>query len=253
VVSDKPFALDAAQARQAVEAAEAAGVVLSVYQNRRWDSDLLTVRRLLDEGTLGDVTLFESAFERFSPDEPVPAAGAGILRDFGAHLVDQALVLFGPVASVYAETDTRRAGVTADDDTFVALEHESGVRSHLWMSAVAPQLGPRFRVLGSAGGFVKYGLDVQEDALRAGTRPGDPDWGADLPVRYGIVGAGDDIETVATENGAYESYYAGIAAALLDGAPVPVDPREAVEALAVLEAARAYAESDPDRIDGEAL
>jgi len=260
VVVDKPFTPTAAQGAELVEAAQKAGLLLSVFQNRRWDGDFLTVRGLIAQGRLGEVHRFESRFERW---RPTPKGGwretggaeeaAGLLYDLGSHLVDQALVLFGPVASVYAETDTRRAGVTADDDTFVALEHESGVRSHLWMSAVAPQLGPRFRVLGSTAGFVKYGLDVQEDALREGTRPGDPDWGADLPVRYGIVGAGDDIETVATENGAYESYYAGIAAALLDGAPVPVDPREAVEALAVLEAARAYAESDPDRIDGEAL
>src|SRR4051812_5640866 len=103
VVSDKPFALDGAQARAAVEAAEAAGVVLSVYQNRRWDSDVLTVRRLLERGELGEVTLFESSFERFSGDVPVPASGGGMLRDFGSHLVDQVLLLFGPVASVYGE------------------------------------------------------------------------------------------------------------------------------------------------------
>ena len=107
VVVDKPFALDAAQARTAVEAAEQAGVTLSVYQNRRWDSDLLTVRRLIDGGDLGEVTLFESAFERFSTD-PVPAAGGGIVLDFGSHLIDQALFLFGPVATVYGEGPSSR-------------------------------------------------------------------------------------------------------------------------------------------------
>ena len=107
VVVDKPFALDAAQARTAVKAAEAAGVVLSVYQNRRWDSDLLTVRRLLERGVLGEVTLFESSLERFAVDEPVPPSGGGILRDFGSHLVDQALLLFGSVASVYGDVRRR--------------------------------------------------------------------------------------------------------------------------------------------------
>ena len=120
VVADKPFALDAAQAHTAVEAAEQAGVVLSVYQNRRWDSDLLTVRRLLERGELGEVTLFESAFERYAADEPVPAAGGGILRDFGSHLVDQALFLFGPVASAYGEV--RGAG-ELDERFFAVLEH----------------------------------------------------------------------------------------------------------------------------------
>jgi predicted dehydrogenase len=167
-----------------------------------------------------------------------PGQLAGLLYDLGSHVVDQALVLFGPVSSVYAETETRRPGVSADDDTFVALTHESGVRSHLWMSAVTPQPGPRFRVLGQSAAFVKYGLDVQEDALRAGVRPGDPHWGADLPERYATLGSGDDLSTVPTEPGAYERYYAGIAAALLDGAPVPVDPRDAVQALEILEAAR---------------
>ena len=99
-----------------------AGVVLSVYQNRRWDSDLLTVRRLLERGELGEVTLFESAFERYAADEPVPAAGGGILRDFGSHLVDQALLLFGPVASVYGEM--RGAG-ELDERFFAVLEHRT--------------------------------------------------------------------------------------------------------------------------------
>src|SRR5690348_2812757 len=128
VVSDKPFALDAAQAREAVAAAAAADAVLSVYQNRRWDSDFLTVRRLLEDGSLGEVTLFESTFERYSPDEPVPAAGAGILRDFGAHLVDQALVLFGPVARVYGELG---GGGELEERFFAVLEHQGGMTSHL--------------------------------------------------------------------------------------------------------------------------
>ncbi|MGH6656127.1 MAG: Gfo/Idh/MocA family oxidoreductase [Actinocrinis sp.] len=249
VVVDKPMTPTAAQAAELVATSQKTGVPLSVFQNRRWDGDFLTVRRLVEAARLGEVARFESRFERW---RPTPKGGwrevggadeaAGLLYDLGSHLVDQALHLFGPARVVHAETDARRAGVTSDDDTFVALLHDSGVRSHLWMSAVATDLGPRFRVLGSQGSYVKYGLDVQEDALRAGMRPGDPRWGRDEPSRYGVVGVPEQTETVETEPGAYESYYAGVASAILDGAPLPVDPADAVRSLGLLEDARKLAE-----------
>src|SRR3954449_5617241 len=119
VVCDKPFALDADAARASAERAERLGLPLAPYQNRRWDSDFLTVRALADSGRLGTLTRFESRFERFDPEAGPPAAGGGSLRDFGSHLVDQALVLLGPVASVYAEWRLRESGL--DDDFFVAL------------------------------------------------------------------------------------------------------------------------------------
>ena len=106
-----------------------------------------------------------------------------MLYDLGSHLVDQALCLFGPAVHVNAEVDIRRSGAQTDDDTFVALTHESGVRSHLWMSAVAAQPGPRFRVLGSRAAYVKYGLDVQEESMRAGRKPD----GAASECRAGVL------------------------------------------------------------------
>ncbi len=248
VVVDKPMTPTAAQAAALVETSKKTGVPLSVFQNRRWDGDYLTVRRLIEAGRLGEVARFESRFERW---RPAPKGGwrevggaeqaAGLLYDLGSHLVDQALHLFGPARVVHAEANARRAGVTSDDDTFVALLHDSGVRSHLWMSAVAGDLGPRFRVLGSQASYVKYGLDVQEDALRTGMRPGDARWGRDEPAGYGVLGVPERAEAVETEPGAYENYYAGIAAALLDGAPVPVDPADAVRSLGLLEDARRLA------------
>jgi scyllo-inositol 2-dehydrogenase (NADP+) len=250
VVIDKPITPTAAEAHELIAFAQQAGVPLSVFQNRRWDGDFRTVRRLIGAGELGEVTRFESRFERWRP-EPKGGwretggveEGAGLLFDLGSHLVDQALTLLGPAASVYAQLDTRRAGVGSDDDAFVALTHANGVRTHLWMSAVAAQLGPRFRVLGSQGAYVKYGLDVQEDALRTGARPGDPGWGADRREDWGRIGTDADAREVETEPGAYESYYAGMAAALLDGAPVPVDPQDAATTIEVLEGARRSAET----------
>ncbi|WP_037888546.1 Gfo/Idh/MocA family protein [Streptomyces viridochromogenes] len=249
VVVDKPIAGTAAEARELAALAEERGLLLSVFQNRRWDNDFLTLRGLLAEGELGDVWRFESRFERWRPqpkggwrESGDPAEIGGLLYDLGSHVVDQALVLFGPVTRVYAESDIRRPGAEADDDTFIALTHADGVRSHLYVSATTAQLGPRFRVLGSRAGYVKYGLDPQEAALREGARPG-PGWGTEPESLWGRVGAGESPLTGGgrvepTLPGDYPAYYAAVAKALLDGGPNPVTALEAAAALDVLEAAR---------------
>jgi predicted dehydrogenase len=248
VVVDKPLAGGAAEGLALADLAAERGLLLSVFQNRRWDGDFRTVRELVRTGKLGAVRRFESRFERW---RPVPKGGwreigtdeegAGILYDLGSHLVDQALTLFGPVATVYAEVDVRRPGAGADDDVFVALLHDSGVRSHLWMGAVTARLGPRFRVLGTRAGYVKHGLDPQEAALRDGARPvssRDETWGTEPEELWGTLGAGDDTRPVPTLPGDYPAYYAGVAAALREGTPPPVQAVEAVTALRILEAAR---------------
>jgi predicted dehydrogenase len=245
VVVEKPFAPTAAEARALVETARRRDVLLTVFQNRRWDGDFLTVRRLIEQGELGEITRFESSFERWRPEvspraEDEPEQG-GVLFDLGSHLVDQALQLFGPARSVYGELDARRPGITGNDDAFVALTHESGVRSHLWMSAAATQSAPRFRVLGMGAGYLKYGLDVQEDALTAHELPGGPEWGREPEEAWGVVGAGDAVRPFPTEPGAYQEFYRGLAASLRHGTPPPVDPQDAVSGLEVLEAARVSA------------
>jgi predicted dehydrogenase len=245
VVVDKPLAATTREARALVAHAAALGRPLTVFQNRRWDGDFLTIRRLLAEGALGAVHRFESRFERWRPT-PKPGwrergdaeEAGGILFDLGSHLIDQARVLFGPVRQVYAEVDRRRPRVEVDDDSFVALTHASGVRSHLWMSAVAAGPAPRLRVLGSAGSYTKHGLDVQEAALRAGGRPGGADWGTEPRAAWGLLATGDGERAVATERGDYGGFYAALVAALRGGAPLPVDPIDAVEGLAVIQAAR---------------
>ncbi|MGW2934709.1 Gfo/Idh/MocA family oxidoreductase [Streptomyces sp. NPDC001156] len=249
VVVDKPIAGTAAEARGLAALAEKRGVLLSVFQNRRWDNDFLTLRKLLSEGELGDVWRFESRFERWRPqpkggwrESGDPAEIGGLLYDLGSHVVDQALVLFGPAASVYTEADIRRPGAETDDDTFIALTHTNGVRSHLYVSATTAQLGPRFRVLGSSAGYVKYGLDPQEAALREGLRPG-TGWGQEPEPLWGRIGAGESPLTgggnpVPTVPGDYPAYYAAIAKAVREGGPNPVTALEAAAALDVLEAAR---------------
>ncbi|MEV6834231.1 Gfo/Idh/MocA family oxidoreductase [Streptomyces sp. NPDC051133] len=251
VVVDKPVAGTAAEARGLAALAEERGLLLSVFQNRRWDNDFLTLRRLLADGELGDAWRFESRFERWRPrpkggwrESGDPAEIGGLLYDLGSHVVDQALVLFGPVTEVYAETDVRRPGAETDDDTFIALTHANGVRSHLYVSATTAQLGPRFRVLGSRAGYVKYGLDPQEAALREGLRPGTADdWGREDESLWGRTGSGESPVTgggtpVPTLPGDYPAYYAAVADALTGAGPNPVTALEAAAALDVLEAAR---------------
>jgi predicted dehydrogenase len=239
VVCDKPFAMDPEAALRSVERAEQLGLPLSPYQNRRWDSDFLTVRSLVDSGRLGEVLRFESRFERFSPEPGPPAAGGGTLRDFGSHLVDQAIVLLGPVANVYAETHVNAHGL--DDDFFVALTHVDGAHSQLWGSWVQGAPGDRFRVAGTEGAYVVGGpMDGQEPALLAGRTPATEgvDWGAEPESRWGRLSRGDEVEVVPTENGRWDTFYPAFAAAVRGDGEVPVPARDAVETARVLEVAR---------------
>jgi scyllo-inositol 2-dehydrogenase (NADP+) len=245
-VVDKPLAPTSDAARELIGRAGRRGVPLTVFHNRRWDSDQLTLRRLIGEGRLGEVRRYESRIERWYPElragkwieDTSPAEGGGVLLDIGTHLVDQALALFGPARRVYGEVDHRRGG-PADDDAFVALEHDAGVRSHLWASSVAAEPGPRLRVLGSRAAFVVEEPDGQEDAIQAGHLPTtSSDWGAEPPERWGRLVSGDDGEPVRSENGAWPRFYEQLVAALRGDGPLPVDPEDAVAVLEVLERAR---------------
>lgn len=245
VVVDKPLAISSEQAFSVIAEAEHQGVLLTVFQNRRWDGDFLTVKSLIESGSLGQVARFESRFERWRPQikdgwrETVsPADGGGLLFDLGSHVIDQALTLFGPAATVYAEVDTRRTDAKVDDDVFIALTHHNGVRSHLYASATAADLGPKFRVLGREGGYSCYGLDVQEAALRAGELPGEG-WGAVAEENWGVY---TNLEGVAepfpTTPGDYPAFYRELEHAIRTDGPPPVNPRDAAATLQVIEEAR---------------
>lgn len=244
VVVEKPLAPSVGAARALVDRATAAQVMLTVFHNRRWDAEYLTLRRLVADGALGDVARFESRFERWRPhlapgawrEELSADDGGGVLLDLGVHLVDQAQSLLGPVTHVYGEVASRRGG--SDDDVFVAMDHRSGARSHLWASAVAAAPGPRLRVLGSAAGYVVEHLDGQEDALRASRRPDEAGFGEVPPRRWGRLVRGDEEEPVRSEPGRWAAFYEAVVRSLRHGEPPPVDPREALATLEVLEAAR---------------
>jgi len=243
VVIDKPLAPSIAEAEQVL----GAGGKVTVFQNRRWDGDFLTVRKLIDSDRLGDIVRFESWFERFRPEvgegwreSGDPADGGGQLADLGPHLIDQAIVLFGPPVHIYAEVDRRRPGVEADDDVFVALEHASGVHSHLHMGKVAPLAGPRFRVSGLKGGLAIDGLDSQEAQLAEGMRPGSPGYGE--PEGPGKLAFAESEEVLPIVPGRYDSFYEGVREWVSRDAPPPVDPHESLLAMRVIEAARTSSE-----------
>jgi predicted dehydrogenase len=242
VVVDKPLCLTAAEGEELVEHAERAGRPLTVFQNRRWDGDFRTLRDLLADGAVGQVRHFESRFEWWKPEESKawkaassPSRGGGILYDLGPHVIDQAVELFGPVREVHAELTRYRSGEGADDDAFVSLLHANGVRSHLSMNGLAGQVGPRFSVLGSAGAFTKWGLDPQEAALKSGARPVDPGFGIEPESSWGSLGVDGELKSVPSRPGDYAAFYRGLAGALRDGGPVPVDPRDCVEVIALIE------------------
>jgi scyllo-inositol 2-dehydrogenase (NADP+) len=250
VVVDKPLAVSSAEAAALVELARRSEVLLSAYQNRRWDADVLTLRRLLDDGELGRVHRFESRFERWRPQPSTgwkesadAAAGGGTLLDLGTHLVDQATHLFGPVATVYGEVATLRQGAAVDDDVFVALTHTSGVVTHLWASALAAHRGPRLRVLGDRAAFVAPELDPQEAALRSGRRPADGGWGEVREESWPSLWTGDEERRVASLPGAWPRFYELWRDAVLGEGPLPVNPTDAVTTLRIIEAAAESARS----------
>jgi predicted dehydrogenase len=242
VAIDKPIASGAAEASRLLDAADRADVPVTVFQNRRWDGDFLTVRDIVESGRIGEIHDFES---RFTWWEPNPEAGwktrtpvregGGTLYDLGPHLIDQAVLLFGPVERWHAEFDVRRPGVVSPDDALLTLTHRSGVRSRLWMSCATPLSASRFRLNGSLGGFTKNGLDPQEAQAEAGLDPADPRFGIDDPAAWGLIGTDGATTPVETARGDYAAFYRQLAPALRGEGELPVDPRDSLDVLALIE------------------
>lgn len=240
VVVDKPFTLNLAEARDLVARAERRGVLLSVFHNRRWDSDFLTVSRAIAAGAIGRVAHFESHFDRFRPQvrdrwRERAGPGGGIWFDLGPHLADQALRLFGLPDAVQASLAVQRDGATADDWAHVVLSYaERRVVLHAGMLVAGG--ASRFVVHGTGGSLVKTGSDRQEAQLLAGMAPGGEGWGVD-PDALRIHGPDGDEHRIAAERGDQCGFYRAVAAAL-DGSGInPVPPIEALAVVAVVEAA----------------
>jgi predicted dehydrogenase len=240
VVVDKPFTLNLAEAEALLTQARAAGRLLSVFQNRRWDSDFLTLRRLLAADAVGVPVHFESHFDRFRPQVPDrwrdrAGPGSGLWYDFGPHLIDQALQLFGPPRAVFVDLAAQRDAATADD-RFHALLRYDCLRVVLHATALAAAETPRFVLHGTSGSWVKHGLDSQEEALKAGTLPGGHGWGAD-PRPGRLTTPAGVVETPGVA-GDYRQYYLAVRDAIACGGANPVTPDDALTVMRVLELGR---------------
>ncbi len=243
VVIDKPLAIDAAEGAVIAALAADRGRVLSVFHNRRWDGDFLTVRALLERETLGAVRLYEARWDRFRPaikrgwrEEAGP--GSGLLADLGPHLVDQALTLFGAPRAITADLLAQRDDAQVDDYFELTLDY-GPMRAILSASTLVAAPRPRFALHGTGGSFVKYGLDPQEDWMRGGRRPADPGFGEDAPALFGtLTDAAGAATRVPTERGDYRAFYAGVARAIAEGASSPVAPDDAIDGLRLIELAR---------------
>ncbi|NNE51450.1 MAG: oxidoreductase [Sulfitobacter sp.] len=247
VVVDKPFALSAEEAVSVIEAAREADRLLSVFQNRRWDGGFLTAQMALSKNRLGEVSYAALHFDRYSPviknrwrEQAVP--GSGVLYDLGPHLLDQILCLFGKPDAITATLAAQREGAIVDD--FFHITCGFGARQVVaHASALMPDHGPRIALYGDRATLFQYGFDGQEGALKEGRAPDDPGWG-ETPGSTVIQVGPDGTETeLEPRKGAYEAYYANVAAAILDGAPLEVTPDQALTVMQMLDAARLSAET----------
>jgi scyllo-inositol 2-dehydrogenase (NADP+) len=243
VVVEKPFTLSSAEASRLDALARERGRCLTVFHNRRWDGDFLTVRQLLEQGWAGRLYSFESHFDRYRPqvkrrwkEEDVP--GGGTLWDLGAHLIDQAVQLFGMPESLTADLGRQRPEARAVDWFHLVLRYGE-LRVILHSGSVVHEPWPRFVLHGEKAGWVKYGLDPQEEQLKAGLRPGSPGWGTNPAERYVPLGGGASVSPLP---GAYACFYRQLAEAIAGEGPVPVTAESAGRVIQVIEAALRSAE-----------
>jgi predicted dehydrogenase len=245
VIADKPFAPTADGGRELDRAARQAGVILNVYHNRRWDSDIRTLAAVLASGDLGELWRIESRFDFDDPETLEAGPAGGLLRDIGSHLADQALWLLGPARRVYADLDRIELDDGRTDCGFtIAITHTSGVRSHLTSSKLNRIQARELRAYGSAGSYAASGTDVQAQAIFSGLRPRDlgAAWGYEAEHRWGTLATSSGSVPVPSERGAYQDFYTQFAAALNGSAAFPVPASEAIHTLEVLDAARASAD-----------
>lgn len=246
VVADKPFAPDAAGARELADAAAAAGVMLSVYHNRRWDADLRTLAHLVEGGRLGAIWRLHSRFDADDPATVEAGPTGGLLRDIGSHLVDQALWLLGPVESVTAHLDWVDLPEGRTDAGFVVnLRHASGALSVLESSKLNHLQCRELRAYGSVGSYRALGSDVQATSIFAGRRPGaDPTrWGFEPEENWGTLATAEGDQMVPSVQGSYAAFYTQFAAAARGEGDQPVPAHEGIRTLTVLDAARASAQT----------
>jgi predicted dehydrogenase len=241
VVVDKPFTITVEEARHLADVSAENNVLLSVFQNRRWDSDFLTVQDAIRRDLVGRIVLFESRIDRFRPEvrdrwREIPGPGAGLLYDLGPHLIDQSLLLFGIPDSVQATLANQRRGTRTDDFFQLVLRYGEMVAT-LQAGSLVSGGSARFSVHGEKASVVKQKPDIQEDQLRAGVLPGAPDWGLDPDDAMLYDGATGDTRALKAARGDQRGYYVALREALHGRAPNPVPPQQGATVMAIIEAA----------------
>ncbi|KFN02774.1 oxidoreductase [Bacillus clarus] len=241
VVVEKPFVVSVEEGEELISLAKKHNVALSVYHNRRFDNDFLTIKKLLAEKRIGNVYAYEAHFDRFRPnvrdrwrEKNLP--GSGILYDLGSHLIDQALFLFGKPDAIRADVIKQRPGAEIDDYFHIVL-HYGVKRVILHSSSYVKQAGPHFTVHGDKGSIVKYGMDSQEEQLKAGMKPGESSYGIDIEENFAVLETEDKLERISTEVGCYEMYYKEIRDSILTGAKPPVTAEEGLEVIRLIQLA----------------
>ncbi len=242
-VVDKPMGINVAQTREILDAADSAGVAVTTYFNRKWDSDILTLKRVIRDGQIGRVIRMDSRFERFRPqlnpqswrENNSPQDGGGLLLDLMPHLISTAIECFWPANLKSSSIRSVRGG--ADDDCVLVLAHETGVESILSASAVVGAPGPRLRVIGSEGAFVVKELDPQEALLRAGKAPKDGKW-EEGTSSQAFIHRGDSVEEFKTDPGNYASFYSLVHEAIVNKTAMPISPEEILAVAQIIDKAR---------------
>jgi scyllo-inositol 2-dehydrogenase (NADP+) len=247
VVIEKPFVVNVEEGRKLIQKAKEKNLVLSVYQNRRWDADFLTIKKLIADGRLNNIQSYSVHFDRFRPhvrdrwrEKQMP--GSGILYDLGAHIIDQALVLFGVPDWLQADVLAQRDGAQVDDYFNVTLAYGK-MRVNLKGSCMVLKPSARYQIHTASASFVKSGIDVQEAALTRGENPRNPDWGREPEDQWGYYYTGSDTnlneERIESLPGAYQDFYLELAQAIMGKAKNPVDPATSLLTIEIIQAALA--------------
>jgi len=246
VVVEKPFVPTSSEAEELITIANRTEKKIFVYQNRRWDGDFLTIKNLLEEGSLGNIKYYEEHFDRYSPDlkpgawrdEATP--GGGVLYDLGSHLIDHALNLFGMPESIKAVLKSEREGSPVDDYFRIELHYDDKT-ALLTAGMMVKEMGPRFIIDGTSGSFSKWGIDPQEAALKAGKMPTGKEWGADDPKNYGTLARGIAVPLEhfqePTIRGNYMAFYDNVFDVLIKKSDQSILPEEARDVIFIIEKA----------------
>lgn len=242
VVVEKPFVNKVREADDLIQLAASKQLLLSVFQNRRWDNDFLTVRQVLQEGVLGEIFSYQAHYDMYRPQvgpkwKEHAGEGSGALFDLGPHLIDQALQLFGMPETVWCERIKQRPNAEVDDYFHLVLGY-GRLRVILHSGWVVKYPGPHFQIHGSKGSLIKYGLDSQQGDLQKGLRPGHPAWGKDNEENYARIAVAQDstaAKAIETIPGCYEEYYRQFRDAVQKGTKLPVTAQEARDVMRIIE------------------